>query len=74
MIIGIDETNASALQLAFDATSTLKVGPAELAALARFPTVVAVVAYDEPTEQVRQYAPYALKVNGVLQPGGGGQP
>ncbi len=30
------------------------------------------VAYDEPTEQVQQYAPYTLTVNGVLQPGGGG--
>jgi hypothetical protein len=33
--------------------------------------VVAIVAYDEPTEQVQQYAPYTLKVNGVVQPGGG---
>jgi hypothetical protein len=33
-------------------------------------TVVAVIAYDEPTETVQQYAPYQLKVNGVLQPGG----
>jgi hypothetical protein len=33
---------------------------------------VAVVAYDEPTELVQQYAPYTLTVNGVVQPGGGG--
>ena len=32
--------------------------------------VAALVMYDEPTEQVTQYAPYALRVNGVLQPGG----
>jgi hypothetical protein len=31
--------------------------------------VVAIVAYDEPTEQVSQYAPYSLTVNGVRQPG-----
>ena len=31
---------------------------------------VAIVAYDEPTELVQQYAPYRLKVNGVVQPGG----
>jgi hypothetical protein len=31
---------------------------------------VAIVAYDEPTEQVQQYAPYTLEVNGVTQPGG----
>ncbi|HYM63216.1 MAG TPA: choice-of-anchor J domain-containing protein [Gaiellaceae bacterium] len=34
-------------------------------------TVSAIVTYDEPTEQITKYAPYALKVNGVLQPGGG---
>jgi hypothetical protein len=34
-------------------------------------TVGAIVTYDEPTERVAQYAPYALTVNGTLQPGGG---
>ena len=35
-------------------------------------TVAAIVTYDEPTEAVSpvQYAPYRLKVNDVLQPGG----
>jgi hypothetical protein len=33
--------------------------------------VAAIVMYDEPTEQIGQYAPYTLKVNGVKQPGGG---
>jgi hypothetical protein len=32
--------------------------------------VGAVVMYDEPTETVSESAPYALRVNGVLQPGG----
>ena len=32
--------------------------------------VSAIVTYDEPTEKVHKYAPYALRVNGVLQPGG----
>ena len=41
-------------------------------ALSPFQKVVAIVAYDEPTEQVHQYAPYTLTVNGVTQPGGGG--
>lgn len=41
------------------------------AELAGYRTVVAVVAYDEPTESVQQYAPYRLVVNGTLQPGGG---
>ena len=29
------------------------------------------VMYDEPTESITRYAPYTLKVNGVVQPGGG---
>lgn len=32
--------------------------------------VGAIVMYDEPTESISQYAPYSLRVNGVLQPGG----
>jgi hypothetical protein len=32
--------------------------------------VAAIVTYDEPTETVVDSAPYALRVNGVLQPGG----
>ena len=43
--------------------------PAEqFAQLKGYPKVVAIVAYDEPTEQAAQYAPYRLVVNGVLQP------
>jgi hypothetical protein len=33
--------------------------------------VAAIVMYDEPTEEVTQYAPYVLRVDGVKQPGGG---
>jgi hypothetical protein len=33
-------------------------------------TVAAIVTYHDGTEQVLQYAPYTLRVNGVLQPGG----
>ena len=33
-------------------------------------TVAMLVMYDEPTESIARYAPYSLKVNGVLQPGG----
>jgi hypothetical protein len=48
-----------------------RVVPVEkFAALKDYPQVVAIVAYDEPTEKVKQYAPYRLVVNGVLQPGG----
>ncbi len=33
--------------------------------------VAAIVTYHDSTEQVQQYAPYTLRVNGVVQPGGG---
>jgi hypothetical protein len=33
-------------------------------------TLGAIVSYDESTESITAYAPYQLKVNGVLQPGG----
>jgi hypothetical protein len=33
-------------------------------------TVAALVMQDDPTETVKQYAPYTLTVNGVVQPGG----
>jgi hypothetical protein len=69
-LIGIDERNSFAWQVEFDDRSDLTLGLGNLARLSAFPTVVAVVAYDEPTEQVAQYAPYKLTVNGVVQPGG----
>ncbi|AEV83882.1 hypothetical protein ACWT_2559 [Actinoplanes sp. SE50] len=43
----------------------------EVAALRGFPKVVAIVAQDDPTGTVTQYAPYTLTVDGVVQPGGG---
>jgi len=46
----------------------------QFAQLKGYPKVVAIVAYDEPTEQYSQYAPYRLVVDGVLQPGGGTDP
>ncbi|GIF20702.1 hypothetical protein Ate02nite_34320 [Paractinoplanes tereljensis] len=38
--------------------------------LKAYPKVVAIIAYDEPTEKINRYAPYRLVVNGKLQPGG----
>ncbi|MEV0157014.1 choice-of-anchor J domain-containing protein [Micromonospora sp. NPDC050686] len=68
-LIGLDEKHSIALQLQFDGKSSVSLNLAQLALLSLFPKVVAVVAYDEPTEQVQQYAPYTLKVNNVTQPG-----
>ena len=39
--------------------------------LHQYPRIVAIVAYDEPTEQYQPQALYTLEVNGVVQPGGG---
>ena len=63
-LVGLDDRRERARQVAAGGW----------AALRDYPVVVALVAYDEPTEQVTQYAPYALTVNGVLQPGGGRMP
>ncbi len=62
------------LQLESKGRSSLDYKLPDLARLLPFDRVVAIVAYDEPTEQVQQYAPYALTVNGVTQPGGGTLP
>jgi Immune inhibitor A peptidase M6 len=71
-LIGIDAKHSLALQVEFDGRSKVDLGRLALLLFAPFPEVVAVVAYDESTEQVGQYAAYTLTVNGVVQPGGGG--
>ncbi|HET9139344.1 choice-of-anchor J domain-containing protein [Actinophytocola sp.] len=69
-LIGLDENHAVALQLESDGRGSIRLNRLQLLVFALFPKVIAVVAYDEPTEQVNQYAPYTLTVNGVVQPGG----
>jgi len=71
-LVGIDEQHHIALQFEFNGKFGFDLGrlSLQLLALSLFPQVVAIVAYDEPTEQVQQYAPYTLTVNGVTQPGG----
>jgi hypothetical protein len=69
-LIGIDEAHNFAWQFEYNGKASLTLNWIQLALLSLFPKVVAVVAYDEPTEQVQQYAPYTLTVNGVVQPGG----
>jgi hypothetical protein len=72
-LIGLDAQHRFAAQVELDGRSSLTLDRRALALALPFPTVVAVVAYDEPTEQVQQYAPYTLTVNGVVQPGGAGR-
>lgn len=71
-LIGLDEKHQFALQAEFNGKNSIALNRFGLLVFTLFPKVVAVVAYDEPTEQVQQYAPYTLTVNGVVQPGGGG--
>jgi hypothetical protein len=57
-LVGLAETHAAVVPLE------------KFADLSAYPKVVAVIAYDEPTEHQTQYAPYELTANGTLQPGG----
>ncbi|MFF0722772.1 choice-of-anchor J domain-containing protein [Micromonospora sp. NPDC003816] len=68
--VGFDEKLRTAVQFEVDGKTNFTLGVVQTALLTAFPTVVAIVAYDEPTEQVTQYAPYQLTVNKVVQPGG----
>ena len=70
-LVGINEGRVPvALQVEFNGRNRVRLTRRQLALASPFQKVVAIVAYDEPTEQVQQYAPYTLTVNGVLQPGG----
>ncbi|MFD0743992.1 hypothetical protein ACFQ1L_20820 [Phytohabitans flavus] len=69
-LVGLDEKRRTALQLEFDGRHAVQLDPVRLATLRQFPKVVAIVAYDDPTEQITQYAPYTLTANGKRQPGG----
>ena len=71
-LVGIDEGKAKARQFEYDGQGTVTLDREALGALSPFDKVVAIVAYDEPTELVTQYAAYTLTANGVTQPGGGG--
>ncbi|MEP7114450.1 MAG: choice-of-anchor J domain-containing protein [Ilumatobacteraceae bacterium] len=70
-LVGISEgREPRVLQVAFNGRNSLRLSRGQLERFKKFQKVVAIVAYDEPTEQVQQYAPYILSVNGVVQPGG----
>jgi hypothetical protein len=69
-LIGFDEKHSFALHVEANGKSSVSLSRQQLALFSLFPNVVAVVAYDEPTEEVQQYAPYKLTANGVVQPGG----
>ncbi len=69
-LVGIEGNKPTARQLEFDGSGTVTLDREVLGQLSPFESVVAIVAYDEPTETESRYARYTLKVNGVTQPGG----
>ncbi len=74
-LVGISSTGATAsilAQLPLDANFHASLSGGALRRLIgdEVDLVGAIVTYDEPTEAVTRYAPYELKTNGVVQPGG----
>lgn len=70
-LVGIREGHRPAvLQVEFDGRRHVELNRLKLVPAAPFDKVVAIVATDDPTELVQQFAPYTLTVNGVTQPGG----
>jgi hypothetical protein len=69
-IVGYDEARRRVRVLSFDGRRTVRLTAAQIRSLRGYPMVVAVVAHDDPTERVQQYAPYTLRANGVEQAGG----
>ncbi len=69
-LVGLDRAGHQARIAFFDGRTRFRVSAEQLEQFRSYPLVVATVAYDDPTEQVQQYAPYELTVNGITQPGG----
>lgn len=70
-LVGIREGRVPYVaQVAWDGRSTIRLNMAARLKLLPAKKIVAVISYDESTEMVQQYAPYTLKVNGEVQPGG----
>jgi hypothetical protein len=70
-LVGLDTAKHKALVKTYTGRS-FSLSAADLAEFRAYPRVVAIVSYDEPTEQLQPQALYTLTVNGVVQPGGGG--
>jgi Immune inhibitor A peptidase M6 len=69
-VVGYDETKHKALYMSFDGQRSFLLTPAQIAKLKKYPVIVVIVGYDDPTEQVQQFAPYTLKANSTVQAGG----
>jgi Immune inhibitor A peptidase M6 len=69
-IVGYDEAGHRARVMAFNGKRVVTLTARQVKSLRTYPMVVAVVAHDDPTEEVQQYAPYSLRANSVVQRGG----
>jgi hypothetical protein len=69
-LVGLDAAGHRAVIRQYDGATSLSLNRNQLKPFQGYPTVVAIVGYDDPTEQVQQYAPYTLPANGTTQPGG----
>ncbi|GAA1792700.1 hypothetical protein GCM10009795_042930 [Nocardioides hankookensis] len=70
-LVGIRDGKVPAvLQVEWNGRNHLSLDRRDLLAAIPFDKVVAIVASDDSSELVQQFAPYTLKVNGVTQPGG----
>jgi hypothetical protein len=69
-LVGLDAAGHRAVIRQFDGATSFSLSSPQLKQFQGYPTVVAIVGYDDPTEQVQQYAPYTLTVNGATQAGG----
>jgi Immune inhibitor A peptidase M6 len=69
-LVGLDAVHHKALVQDYNGKTSFSLTRAQLKKFEDYPMVVAVVAYDDPTEQVQQFAGYKLVANGVTQPGG----
>jgi hypothetical protein len=69
-LVGIDEKAHRVAVHNVNTKGSFSLESCALRKLRGYPVIVAVIAYDDPTGQVKQFAPYTLVVNGVNQPGG----
>ncbi len=69
-LVGLDTGKHKALVKTY-AKRSFSLNSKDLAQFRKYPRVVAIVSYDEPTEQLQPAALYTLTVNKVVQAGGG---
>lgn len=69
-LVGIDAKGKRVLVQTYDNATNLNLSAADLKAFAAYKTVIAMVSVDDLAGVHTAYVPYALTVNGQLQPGG----